>query len=122
MNRIILRTEQHRERAAAWISHLPISDPPLVVSVAEFKAKRSNEQNDMMWALVRAIAQGDEVERTKDRLLMKWAGYDVKELPDGTQYPVPTVGGSSKLDKEQMGDFINYLLAFCAEWGIEVDL
>lgn len=117
--RYILRGGAVRDNLCARIHEIP-ETPPMEVVIRPYKSKRSLEQNAKMWTLIRAIAQGDELEVTKDRLLMKWAGWEVRSLPDGTEYPVPAVGGSSRLTVEQMSEFIDWLEVFAAEWGVHV--
>lgn len=107
-----------RDNLARLLYEIP-DEPTHEVLIRPYRSKRSTEQNAKMHAIIRDIAQGGSIEDTKRRLLMKWSGYEVRTLPDGSEYPVPAVGGSSKLTVDQMSEFIDWLEWFAAEWGVE---
>lgn len=57
MRRLILRTPDIRDRAAAYVASLPVADPPWEVAVKPFEEPRTLEQSARMWAMLTDISQ-----------------------------------------------------------------
>jgi hypothetical protein len=118
---LVLDTDHQRRKAQDWIW---AAKPG---SRVEFKGpQRSVDQNSLMWALLTDIAvhmrkvAGLEysTEEWKHVFLHGW-GREVRFLPalDGRGV-VPVPQSSSDLSKEEMTDFIEYILKEGAERGI----
>lgn len=118
---LVLDTEGQRRKATDWVWAAKNG------SRVEFKGpKRTLDQNSLMWALLTDIAvhmrktRGLEysTEDWKHIFLHGW-GREVKFLPalDGKGV-VPIPQSSSDLAKEEMTDFIEYILKEGAERGV----
>lgn len=55
--RLILRTPDIRDRAAAYVASLPVEDPPWEVAVKPFEEPRTTEQNRCMWSLLTDLSR-----------------------------------------------------------------
>lgn len=118
---LVLDTEGQRRKATDWVWAAKNG------SRVEFKGpKRTLDQNSLMWALLTDVAvhmrkaKGLEysTEDWKHIFLHGW-GREVRFLPalDGKGV-VPVPQSSSDLSKEEMTDFIEYVLKEGAERGI----
>lgn len=121
---VVLDTEFQRRKAAEWCWAAKNG------SRVEFKGpKRSLDQNSLMWVLLTEIAvhmrktAGLEysTEEWKHIFLHGW-GREVRFLPalDGKGV-VPIPQSSSDLSKEEMTDFIEYILKEGAERGVQFE-
>lgn len=89
-------------------------------------ATRSNEQNALLWALLSAVsrAKPDGRQHTPDVwkcLFMQACGHAVQFEVGLDGAPFPLGFRSSRMTKDQMTDLIEFILAYCAEKGIEID-
>lgn len=110
---LVLDTEGQRRKASDWVWAAKNG------SRVEFKGpKRTLDQNSLMWALLTDIAVHMRKTRGLDYSTEDWKhiflhgwGREVKFLPalDGKGV-VPIPQSSSDLDKEEMTDFIEYIL------------
>jgi hypothetical protein len=117
---LILKTPQVREKAMDWIRRAPVG------TRVEFKAsKRSLPQNDLLWALltdVQAQMKARSVDYSTDQwkviLLHAW-GREVEFLPSlsGDTF-IPYGQSSSDLSKEEMTDFIEFIISEAAKRDI----
>lgn len=132
----ILREQSHFDRMVSAIRQnwaaAALEGTPLGVRVSPYKQSRSDEQNALMWVWLGQIAQdawiagkqfGAEVwhEHCKQAFYpdensrgdKKW-----RELPDGS---MQCVGSTTRLDAQEMSDYMNKLAAFAAnELGVEL--
>lgn len=117
---IPLRSTADKERAARYIHAAPIG------TRVELKAaKRSNEQNAKMWAMLTDVSEqlmwhGKRL-RPDDWKLMFLDGLkrELRCVPniDGTGF-VNLGRSSSDLSKEEMGDLLELIAAFGAQHGV----
>ena len=118
---IIINDNADRSKAANWCQRAPEG------TRIEFRsAKRSDDQNAKMWAMLSEIAsQATHCENhyTADEwkvLFMHACGQEVQFLPglDGKTF-VPWGQSSSKLSKSEMSDLIEFIYAWGAENGVQ---
>ena len=118
---LVLDTREQREKAVAWIWKAKDG------SRVEFKGpKRSLPQNDLMWALLTDVAVHMRKTAGLDYSTDDWKhiflhgwGREVRFLPalDGKSV-VPVPQSSSDLSKDEMTDFIEFILKEGAERGV----
>jgi hypothetical protein len=118
---IVLRSDASRATARRLID---IAPPGAVVNVRE--AKRTNAQNDLMWALLGAISRAKPQGRvlTPDvwkSVVLAACGHQVRFEPtlDG-QGVIPIGFRSSRLTKAEMSEVIECIVAFAAENEVEI--
>jgi hypothetical protein len=85
------------------------------VTVAEYKANRSLEQNALFHSLVADIANfsGDTPERTKEAIKAQ-LGLQIVSKATGQSCPKPT----HEYSVDEMSDLCTRVIAFCAEFQI----
>ncbi|MBB5509603.1 recombination protein NinB [Paraburkholderia atlantica] len=94
---------------------------PLVVTVAEYKAKRSNEQNARYWALLTEIAEsvqlnGKWFDRDTWHEWLKQKFAPQSEAPDGSLIPIST----TRMNTEQFARYMTQIEVFATqELGVE---
>jgi hypothetical protein len=117
---LVLETPAERQKAKHWIDKAPVG------TRVEFKAsKRTLPQNDLLWALLTEIAQqlehsGKKYEPSQWKAIFLHAfGREVIFLPslDGKTF-LPIEMSSSDLSKDEMTDFIEFILKEGAERGV----
>lgn len=130
MKQFVLRAPEHAHSMVAYVkAHAgaqAAAGKPLVVSIAEYKAQRSSEQNRLLHALLNDIAEQAvvngrqyEPEVWKEQIRRRFIGYEEIDLPDGTRIErgisTTTLG---------VGEFANLITAVQAwaqtELGVEV--
>jgi hypothetical protein len=89
-------------------------------------ATRTNEQNALLWTLLSTVSRAmpDGRRHTPDvwkSLFMSACGHAVQFETGLDGQPFPIGFRSSRLTKEQMTDLIEFILAYCAEKGINAD-
>lgn len=122
MGRALLVLDGPAERAKAvnWIGKAPVG------TRVEFKAsKRSLPQNDMLWALLTEVAQqldhgGRKYEPSQWKAIFLQAfGREVSFLPSlDLKTFLPIELSSSDLSKDEMTDFIEFIMKEAAERGV----
>ena len=118
---IRLASPPQRARAKALIDAAP--DRAIVQIKPE---TRSNEQNNLLWALLSTVsrAKPDGRAHTPDiwkSLFMSACGHAVQFETGLDGQPFPIGFRSSRMTKEQMTDLIEFILQYCAEKGIPAD-
>lgn len=117
---VILAFKADRERAKRWIDAAPIN------ARVELKApKRSIPQNDRMWAMLTDVARQlpwHGIKLTPDDwklVFLDALKREVRMVPniDGNGF-VNLGRSSSDLSKEEMGDLMTLIEAFCASHDI----
>ncbi|WP_082519833.1 recombination protein NinB [Rhizobium sp. Root1220] len=117
---LVLDTPSDRQKAVHWIGKAPVG------TRVEFKAsKRTLPQNDMLWALLTEFAQqfehiGKKYEPAQWKAIFLHAfGREISFLPslDGKTF-LPIEMSSSDLSKQEMTDFIEFILKEAADRGI----
>lgn len=118
---IILTGPDSRARAAAWCRNAPPN------TRVEFKeAKRTTDQNALMWASLTEVARqvpwhGLKLSADDWKLIfMASLNQEMRLVPniDGTGF-VNLGRSSSDLSKAEMGDLIDLIHAFGAKHGVE---
>lgn len=117
---LILANQTVRDRAIAWIKKLPDG-----TRVTFQEAKRTNEQNDRMWAMLTDVATqatlGGEKYRPED-----WKCIFMHAL-DHEQIWLPALEGtaklsvgfsSSRLSKREMSDLMELIAAWGTQHGV----
>lgn len=117
---LVLDSPADRQKAVTWVGKAPVG------TRVEFKAsKRSLPQNDLMWALLTEFAQqfehaGKKYDPTQWKAIFLHAfGREVSFLPslDGKTF-LPIEMSSSDLSKQEMTDFIEFIIKEAAERGV----
>lgn len=117
---LIINTEADRQKASHWIGKAPWG-----ARITFQAAKRTVDQNSLMWAALTDVAQ--QVEHLGQRytpeawkiLFMHACGREVRFLPglDGKTF-VPWGQSSSDLSKQEMTDLIEFIFSWGAEHGV----
>lgn len=117
---IILSSQYNRLRAKRLIEVAPQN---AVVNVRE--AKRTNAQNDLMWALISQICRAKPQGRVLSpdawkALFMASAGFQCQFEPglDG-QGVVPLGFKSSRLNKADFSELLEAIYSYAAEHGVQ---
>jgi hypothetical protein len=95
------------------------SEKPLAVSVAEYKSRRSLEQNRRYWSLLREIA---EQARVNDRIYTEEIWHEqckrqfigMEELPNGQMVGMST----TRLNVSEFQDYMTEVERYGAELGV----
>lgn len=96
MKQFVLSTPDHARAMMAFVKQnagaMAASGKPLVASFAEFKAKRTEEQNRLLHALLNDIAEQAyvngrryEAEVWKEQIRRRFIGTEEYDLPDGSR-------------------------------------
>lgn len=117
---LVLDTPSDRAKASLWVSKAPVG------TRVEFKAsKRTLPQNDLLWALLTEVAQqlehaGRKYEPAQWKAIFLHAfGREVSFLPSLDQKTfLPIELSSSDLSKDEMTDFIEFILKEGGERGV----
>lgn len=117
---LVLETDYDRQKAVTWIGKAPVG------TRVEFKAsKRTLPQNDMLWALLTEVAQQLEHSGRKyepaewKAIFLHGFGREVKFLPSLDQKTfLPIELSSSDLSKDEMTDFIEFIMKEAGERGV----
>jgi len=118
-----LDREARRPLLLKWCERLPVG------AVVEFRdARRSEEQNDKMWPMLREIARAVPIggvyydEEAWKFAFLKQLGKEVKLVPDPDGGGVtPYLSGSSKLTVREFSDLIELIQKFAAENGVTLE-
>ena len=116
--RVMVRSEAQLATVAEVAARLFKEHGPVLVTVEKL-SRRSTDQNSLMWAIVSQIADAAGVakEDMHEHLLITRYGCRQAEFSDGRIAVRPK---SSKFSKEQMADYIEWVLAWAAERGIRI--
>jgi hypothetical protein len=103
-----------------------IDKAPMGFVVTVKEPVRTQEQNDYMWEILGKISRAKPlgIVETPDgwkALAMHACGHEVQFMRGLDGRPFPVGFRSSKLNKAQMSELIDWLLAFCAEQGVKLD-
>jgi hypothetical protein len=117
---VILRN--NRETAHRMVNAAPMG---AVMNIRP--ATRSNEQNALLWSLLSEVSRAKPDGRTHTpdvwkALFMSACGHAVQFETGLDGAPFPLGFRSSRLTKEQMADLIEFILQYCAEKGINVQM
>lgn len=122
-HRVVLNSDFARRRACQIIMQAPKG---YVMEAREMK--RTLEQNDFMWSILTqiSIAQPGGHRFTPDEWkcrFMHACGWECQFLPGiADERPFPVGFRSSKLNKSQMSALLEFILAWAAEQGINLDM
>lgn len=117
---VILTGDKQRDFA-----HKLVAQAPLGYVVKVQQQKRTNEQNDLFWALLTELskAKPNGREHTPDAwklLVMHACGHACQFEIGLNGQPFPTGFRSSQLTKSQMSDLIEWVYQYAAEAGVEL--
>ncbi len=109
----------NRDTAKEWIDKAPEGS---VITFA--RPKRTTDQNALLWARLTELSQQkpqgiEQVPEVWKLLIMKACGHEVQFVMGLDGQPFPAGFRSSKLDKEQMGQLLDFIEAWGAENGVE---
>lgn len=120
----VLRAPEHGHSLVSYIKSLAgpmaASGRPLMVTVEEYGAKRSSEQNRLLWALLTEIAEQVELDGKRFAKEAWYAHYLDLYAPkqEGPRGLVPV--GSSQMTKEQFANFVTRIECHAVqELGVE---
>jgi len=93
---LIIDSEAKRDRAAKIVSQLPY-EPPLLLTVDKFRARRTLTQNARYWALLQKVAEhtGHSSDEIHEVALCRFHGYEEHKI-GGITRQVPTERSSTK--------------------------
>jgi hypothetical protein len=118
--RVAVRSEAQLATVTEVVTRMFREHGPILVTAAKL-GKRSNDQNALMWVVVRQIAKHyDMDEEDANRSLLK-ARYGYREVPAG-KVTMEKPPKSSQFSKAQMSDYISYMLEFAAGEGIKITM
>ena len=111
----------HARSFVAELGAMKAKGVPVVLTVEEFRAKRSNPQNRYYWSVVvalihRALNEGGiEVTRegTHDLLKFRFLKEDHRVGPEEV---ITTVRSTTELDKLEFGTYLDECIRFAAEY------
>ncbi len=117
---LVIETASDRAKAVNWIGRAPIG------TRVEFKAsKRTLPQNDMLWALLTEVSQQLDHGGTKydpaqwKAIFLHAFGREVSFLPSLDRKTfLPLELSSSDLSKDEMTDFIEFIMKEAGERGV----
>lgn len=119
---IIVGNDDDRRRASSWCRTSPLG------TRIEFKeAKRSLDQNSLLWAMLSDVASKAEHNGRKYSadmwkiIFMHACGREVQFIPslDGKTF-LPFGQSSSDLSREEMTALIDFIDAWCAQNGVKL--
>ena len=117
-----INREYDRMKLVNWVNTAPVG------TRVEFKeAKRTNEQNERMWALLTDIATQVEWDGARQPtsvwkdLFMDWLPRELRTLSalDGSGRQVPIGRSTSDLSKQEMTDLMSLMEMFGANHGVK---
>jgi hypothetical protein len=117
---VILNSRADREKASGWIAKAPPG-----TRVTFQAARRSIDQNSKLWACLTDVAEqathaGKRYTPDEWKILfMAACQKEVQVVPslDGKSF-VPWGYSSSKLSKDEMSEFLEFIIAWGAENGV----
>lgn len=114
---LVLNNDEIRQKAAGWVSKAPVG------TRIEFRApKRSLPQNDRLWLLLGAVAklewrgQKYSAGEWKDYFMHAYRGEKWMPAEDGGMVPIGR--STSKLAKDEFGELMTLIEAFCSRNGV----
>lgn len=114
---LVLHSDTIREKAARWLSAAPTG------TRIEFRSpKRSIPQNDRLWLLLTEVAKRDwkgqryTAEEWKDYFMHAYRGEKWMPAEDGGMVPIGR--STSQLGKDEFGELMTLIEAFCSRQGI----
>ena len=115
---VILRGDAQRQLAARLIAAAPAD---AVVRISP--PKRSLEQNARLWAMLSDVARAkpegrEHIPEIWKSLFMSACGHAVAFEPGLDGRPFPVGFRSSRLDKRQMSDLMEFIAAWGSERGV----
>ncbi len=120
-----LRNDKERQRLLDFIGGLDLSKKQYRISITQAKASRSLAQHRLLWMwnnliqqhLAEYFGQIASAEEWHDILVTRLcpAETSVVELPDGVRFKVGRQR-TSKFSVDQMGEYLDKLDAYCAEY------
>lgn len=117
MTSYVLRGKHQLESAATFIVGLA-PDRPWRLEVVQHRAKRSPEQNKLLWAIYTRMAEGTghTAEEIHEAMKVKFLPPQFIQIGDES---VKVPASSSRLDTKQFSDFVEQVQMFAAtELGI----
>lgn len=117
---IRLTSDINRARAASWCKSAPHGS---ILNIRE--ANRTNEQNALLWSLLSEVSRAKPEGRchTPDvwkALFMSACGHAVQFETGLDGKPFPIGFRSSRMNKAEMSDLIEFIFAWCAEKGVQL--
>lgn len=115
---VILRGEAQRQLAKRLIAAAPVD------AVVTIKAPtRSLDQNAKMWAMISDVSRAKPEGRTLTpelwkSLFMQACGHEVQFLNGLDGMPFPVGFRTSRLNKAQFGDLLEFIAAYGAQHGV----
>ena len=115
---VILRGPEQRALAKRLIDLAPVDG---VVKISD--AKRTQEQNDKMWAMISDVSRAKPEGRRHTpevwkALFMHACGHAVQFEQGLDGQPFPVGFRSSRLSKSQMSDLIEFIYSYGAQHGV----
>ena len=118
---IILNSRAERAQAASWVQNAPTG-----TVVTYKKPGRTIPQNDRMWAMLTDVARqathnGNRYSPDQWKcLFMHACSHEVAFMRGLSGEFFPVGFKSSKLSKQQMGELMDFMEAWCAENGVKL--
>lgn len=120
----IVRNDQDAVTLANWFARLQIASPK-VVTVDDYRPKRSDEQHRTFWLwcghVARVLTEAGHTcskDEIHDVVLMHVYGTRRSEIRPELVYPSRTLTKPRKLNKQEMSDLLEAFQCYAAEKGI----
>lgn len=115
---VILRGDAQRQLAKRLIDRAPVD---AVVTIKA--ASRTSDQNAKMWAMISDVSRAKPEGRTLTpelwkSLFMQACGHEVQFLNGLDGMPFPVGFRTSRLNKSQFGELIEFIYAYGTQHGV----
>lgn len=126
MQTFILRSDEIRQRALRYLSHLDLDpDHPLQVTIEPHEERRTVEQNNLWQKISRSLSEQVVIEGRrfsheawKEKMKRDVLGTEMIMLPDGAVIEVARK--SSQAKKDVFSALIDHGLEICAEYRVVI--
>lgn len=117
---IVLRGGHDRAQALRLIGLAP---PRAVVTISP--ERRTNDQNSLLWSLLSEVSRAKPQGRTHTpevwkELFCHACGHAVQFEMGLNGQPFPVGFRTSRMNKQQMTDLIEFIFSWCAENGVQL--
>jgi len=118
--RVAVRSEAQLATVTEVVTRMFREHGPILVTAAKL-GKRSNDQNALMWVVIRQIAKHYDMDEEDAHKSLLKARYGCREFPAG-EVLMEKRPRSKHFSKAQMSDYISYILEFAAGQNIDITM
>ena len=126
MKQFVLRAPEHGKAMVEYVKKVAgpaaASGRPLVVSVAEYREKRSGAQNRLYWSVLSEIAEAAEVEGKRFSREAWHEHFRAEYLPKQESPSGLVAMSTTQLTKQEFADYVTRIQAFATQTlGVEFE-